>query len=362
MPNPEKSQTPSPSAKTTRRTFVKSTAAATLTASSLGPAIVSADDKSGGRRPILGSGAHTYEVFHNWGQLPAHLRWGDTHGVCFDRQGLVYITHQSAAKEPMDAIVVFDPEGHYVRSFGKEFHGGGHGLDIRNEAGEEFLYVCDVHNRRVAKLSLRGEVLWLRGLPEEAGVYHQPAQYCPTNVAFAPDGGFYVGDGYGSSYVHQYDSAARWVRTWGGAGDQPGKLRCPHGLSFDDRPGRVPALVVADRANARLQYFTADGQHLSFVPGLTHPCHFSLRGDVMLVPDLHARLTLLDRDNRLITHLAYDPAWTQRVLKEHLRGKPELWQPGRFVHPHSARFDAAGNIFVVEWVPIGRVTKLRLVA
>ena len=42
-------------------------------------------------------------------------------------------------------------------------------------------------------------------------------------------------------------------------------------------------------------------------------------------------------------------------------GHPDQWQPGQFVHPHSARFDAEGNIFVVEWVPIGRVTKLRRV-
>ena len=41
------------------------------------------------------------------------------------------------------------------------------------------------------------------------------------------------------------------------------------------------------------------------------------------------------------------------------------WQPraqfpaGKFVAPHGACFDHEGNIFVVEWVEIGRVTKLR---
>ena len=33
--------------------------------------------------------------------------------------------------------------------------------------------------------------------------------------------------------------------------------------------------------------------------------------------------------------------------------------PGKFVAPHGACFDHAGNIFVVEWVEVGRVTKLR---
>lgn len=344
-----------------RREFTTATVAGGL-AATLGPVVVRAEDKSGGRLPVLGAGAHKYEAIHGWGKLPEHIRWGDTHGVCFDEHGLVYITHQSAAREPMDAIVVFDPQGNYVRSFGKQFHGGGHGLAIRKEGSEEFLYVCDIKHRRVAKVSLRGEAVWTKEYPKEPGVYTKAEQYCPTNVAFAPDGGFYVGDGYGSSYIHQYDKDTNWVRTWGGAGSAPGKLRCPHGLWLDDRPGRSASLVVADRANARLQYFTLDGKHLSFTTGLPHPCYFSIRGDTLLVPDLHARVTLLDRDNRPLAQLGYDAAWTQHVLKDGLRNKPAEWQPGRFVHPHHAAFDRDGNIFVVEWVPIGRVTKLRHLA
>jgi len=83
----------------------------------------------------------------------------------------------------------------------------------------------------------------------------------------------------------------------------------------------------------------------------------------LLVPDLHARVTIMDRDNRVITHLGYDPAWTEQVLadKFRMRGQPAEWQPGRFIHPHDACYDQDGNIFVVEWVPTGRVTKLRRV-
>ena len=42
--------------------------------------------------------------------------------------------------------------------------------------------------------------------------------------------------------------------------------------------------------------------------------------------------------------------------------KPETCEPGKFIHPHDACFDAQGNIFVVEWVEVGRVTKLRKVS
>jgi hypothetical protein len=97
---------------------------------------------------VLGSAAHHYEAIHNWGELPKHVVWGETHGVTVDEAGLIYIKHRSNMSEPMDAIVVFDPAGKFVRSFGKEYSGGGHGIDIRKENGQAFLYLCDVKNRR----------------------------------------------------------------------------------------------------------------------------------------------------------------------------------------------------------------------
>ncbi len=352
---------PQNSISASRRAFLKSTAAVVATGA-VAPTILRATDKSGSAPAVLGKDDHRYEALHNWGELPDHIVWGETHGVAVDGSAMIYVKHRSTAAEPMDAIAVFDPDGKFVRSFGKEYHGGGHGIDIRQEAGEEFLYLCDVKNRLVAKTTLVGEQLWKISYPQEPGVYEKLEQFNPTNVAFAPDGGFYVADGYGSSYIHQYDKDAKWIRTWGGAGTEDGKMRTPHGIWLDDRPGRDVELVVADRANARLQYFALDGKFLRVVEGVSFPAHFDVRGDELLVPDLHARVTILDRDNKVITHLGYDQAWTDRVLgggKLSLRGQPNQWESGRFVHPHDACYDSNGNIFVVEWVPTGRVTKLR---
>ena len=347
------------SSRPSRRTFLKAAGAAAV-AAPLAPMILNAADKAGRKPPILGSGQFTYEAIHGWGELPDHIVWGETHGVTIDEAGLIYIKHRSHAPEPMDAVAVFDPDGKFVRSFGKEYHGGGHGSDIRKENGEEFLYLSDVKNRRVVKANLKGEHVWEKSFPTEAGVYTDVSQFNPTNVAFAPDGGFYIADGYGSSYLHQYDKDANWVRTWGGAGSEPGKMKTPHGLWLDDRPGREPSLVVADRANARLQYFTLDGEHLAFINEMSFPADVDLQGEILLVPDLHARVTLLDKDNHVIEHLGYDAAWTEQVLADNfaMRSDPSRWQAGRFIHPHDACFDRDGNIYVVEWVPTGRVTKL----
>ena len=38
-------------------------------------------------------------------------------------------------------------------------------------------------------------------------------------IAFAPSGGdFYVADGYGSNYVHRYNSEGKYISTFGGTG------------------------------------------------------------------------------------------------------------------------------------------------
>jgi hypothetical protein len=87
---------------------------------------------------------------------------------------------------------------------------------------------------------------------------------------------------------------------------------------------------------------------------------FGKRGDLMLVPDLHVRITLLNLQNEVITHLADNEAWRAKVLDKAIgmRTKHNLWEPGKFVHPYDACFDRNGDIFFAEWVVTGRVSKL----
>jgi sugar lactone lactonase YvrE len=324
---------------------------------------VFASSKSGSRLPVTGSGEHQYEVHHDWGELPARIAYGNTHGVCVDSQGFVYVHHTvNAASQSDDTVVVFDPRGRFVRSWGGEFKGGAHGLAIRREGSEEFLYFCDTRRAVVAKYSLRGERVWELGYPEESPAYQPTAdgkrpRYSPTNLAIASSGDIYVADGYGSSFVNVYDARGRWKFTFGGKGREAGRLDCPHGIAIDRRSG-TERVLIADRTNRRLQYFSLAGEHLGFAAegSVKLPCHFDHRGSTLLVPDLEARVTLLDGGDRLLAHLGEDPSGAWGELRKQPR---ERFPAGRFICPHSACFDAEGNIFVVEWVEAGRVTKLR---
>jgi hypothetical protein len=329
------------------------------------PLILGADNKSGSANPVVGAGEHTYEVIHDWGELPSGIQYGNTHGVCEDAQGHIYIHHTvNKSSESHNSMVVFDAKGKFVASWGPDFMGGAHGLHIHREGREEFLYLCDTKRGLVVKTTLKGEQIWSIGYPEQSEAYKpdaagKPIKYSPTNLAIAPGGDIYVGDGYGSSYINQYNGKGEYIRTFGGFGKEAGKLNCPHGIIVDTRGGKDPVIVVADRGNARIQRFTLDGKHVDFVGGTNLPCHFNYyaNGDTV-VPDLGARVTLFDRNDRVIEHLGDDSSTEWRKTRVMARDR---FTPGKFVAPHGACFDRSGNIFVVEWVEVGRVTKLRKV-
>jgi hypothetical protein len=307
--------------------------------------------------PIVGEGNFVYEVHHDWLVPPRNLNWGDTHGVTTDSNGHIYIAHTvGEGSISKDAICVFDQKGKFVRSFGSEFAGGAHGLDLRKEGSQEFLYICDVNRKVVSKTELNGKVLWEFGAPAEAEWNPAKAGWNPTNVAFLPNGDFLVGDGYGSSHILQFSADGEYRRTIVTPGSEAGKVRCPHGLWVDNRDAKKPILVVADRSNNRLQNFTLDGEHISFVTeGVRQPCHIHFNKDLMLIPDLASRVTILGKNNEAVAQLGDG-------YPTNLRGaKRSEFIPGKFVHPHGAAWINSRDIVVAEWVPQGRITLLKKV-
>src|SRR4030081_3222531 len=141
------------------------------------PMILGATNKSGSKLPVLGEGAYKYEVIHDWGELPANIKYGNTHGVCEDSQGHIYIHHTvNQASESHDTMVVFDAKGKFVKSWGKDFKGGAHGLHIHKEGKQEFLYLCDTKRALVVKTTLSGEEVFTIGYPKESEQYKPDAE------------------------------------------------------------------------------------------------------------------------------------------------------------------------------------------
>jgi len=431
---------------TTRRNFLVAAGAMAT-----GPILLGTEKKSGDKLPILGKDDHQYECIHDWGELPSNIKYGNTHSVCEDAQGHIYIHHTvHATSQSSDSVVVFDPKGKFVRSFGPMFRGGAHGMHLSKEGKNEYLYFCDEKHGIVTKRTLKGEEIWTMGYPQGSPIYQKGPgssgpggaaglNYRPTNFAIAPNLDFWVGDGYGSYYMFHYSQSSstaypKLEKTFGGppagqaqggggrgaggggrgpggpggpgaegrggrgggrGGDgapgggpggppaqaraggggrgpaappppgQPGvprdvpieSMNNPHGNMVDLRDPANPILLVADRGNARIVRYKLDDTPIDVVAGTKSPCHFHTHGETIVVPDLQARVTLLDKDNKIILHLG-EPTVANPPRTTENRAD---FIAGQFVQPHGAIFDHTGNIFVAEWVEIGRVTKLRKV-
>jgi hypothetical protein len=400
---------------TTRRSFMVASAVGAVAP------FVKAQDKSGSKYPILGEGEHKFECIHDWGELPSNIKYGNTHSVCEDAQGHIYI-HHTVYKDSQspDSVVVFDEKGKYVRSWGAMFRGGAHGMHLRKEGNTEYLYFCDEKHGIITKRTLKGEEVWTMGYPQGSPIYQKGPgstgpggaaglNYRPTNIAIAPNGDFWVGDGYGSYYMFHYTVASptaypTLVNVFGGpapmppargggppagGGGAPGvaaggppagagsaaapggpdgarpprppapieQMNNPHGNMVDLRDPANPVLLVADRGHGRIVRYTLDDKPIDIIEGTRQPCHFHEHKDLVVVPDLAGPVHILDKDNKVVVSMGQGTGNPPRTTDD--RSK---FIPGQFVNPHGAIFDRNGNIFVVEWVEIGRVTKLRKVA
>jgi hypothetical protein len=326
-------------------------------AAALGPAVTSegaaADTPRG--RVVLGAGRHRYEWVPGWAKLPPGMQLGNTHGgIVVDGAGRVYANTDSD-----HAVLVFEPSGTLVASWGSAWKGGAHGMALAREGRDEVLVLGHIGRHEVVKLSLGGEVLQTYPCPMQAGIYKDPTEYKPTGVAVAANGDVYAADGYGRWWVHRFARNGDYLGSFGGPGEGPGRLREPHGLWIDTRRG-APRVVVADRDNHRLQWFTMDGKFLRELKGVAlRPSGIHQQGTDLAIADIAAKVTILDADDRVVVHLGENTAPEQRGK----HGVPShLWRDGTFTAPHAVRWDRQGNLYVMDWNAEGRISKLRRLA
>ena len=325
----------------------------------------------------LGRGAWRFEVEAGWAQLPAGTTLGPTHGgVVIDQAGLIYVSSDGPA-----GILVFAPDGKFVRSLAPELNGI-HSLMLRREGGQEFIYAAHLKGHQVVKLTLDGAVVWMLGCPTASGLYPElkdfrpkasgdkPAAivtapdgrqfvadgYQPTAVAVGPDGRIYVADGYGTSVIHEFSADRKWRRVIGAKGTADGEFSTCHGLVLDPRFG-APLLLVCDRENKRLVHLDLDGKFVrTLATGLRRPCAIALWGDYAAVAELEGRVVVTDRTGGIVATLGDNPDQAQWAA---FKLAPEFWRDGIFIAPHGLAFDATGNLYVQDWNYLGRLTKLR---
>jgi hypothetical protein len=166
----------------------------------------------------------------------------------------------------------------------------------------------------------------------------------PTDIAWLPDGTFFVSDGYVNTRVVKFDKNGKFLMTWGQKGTPPNETRPSYMntvhavvVSKDRR------VFISDRANSRVQVFDENGKFLEAWPKVRRPYSFLLTED---------------------QHLWVADGTTQKFTKFDLTGKL-LYSWGTFgafpggnwgVHQFST--DSEGNLYTAD-VHVGRPQKYR---
>jgi len=285
-------------------------------------------------------------------QDPGGKSLGPCHGgAVIDKAGNIYVTTDTER-----GIVVFSPAGKFLRAVGPTRV---HGLEIREENGTEYIYGARPSDHEVVKLKLDGERLWSIGFPKDVDFYasKEPKAFQPCALTVAPDGSIFIADGYGSNFILKYDKDRKFVKLFGGAGAEEGKFNTCHGIALDTRHGK-PLLLVCNRNNDRVEYWDLDGNFVKVIQkDLRMPAAVHIRGDYAVFPELKGRVTVLDKEGRIVAQVGDNPNEKQRG---NFGLPPDQWHEGICNSPHGGSIDQEGNLIVTEWSKFGRVEKFVL--
>jgi NHL repeat-containing protein len=312
-----------------------------------------------------------YEVAANWPQpLPGHEDWvwGATIGIVAESPNRIIVAQRGELPRPQGVkpgwssiaavpgrraegnnrfehcLYVVDASGKIVEGWtqwDQMFVGGRgpHKLAINPYDPDKHVWVVDDMLHQIFKLTNDGKQIVLT-LGERLKPGNDDKHFNrPTDIAFLPDGTFFISDGYTNRRVVKFDKNGGFIKAWGKEGTGPGEFNLPHGIATD----RNRRVYVADRSNSRIQVFDENGTYLDQWPDIKAP------HDVEASADGH--IWVSDGD-------------TNRMLKYTTSGKLVYafgaygLTPGLNWGIHQFSGDADGNIYWAETYA-GRAQKLR---
>lgn len=212
-----------------------------------------------------------YQRDATWAKLPDGVALGSVIGIEAGPDGNIYVFHRPAP--PQATILVFEPSGKLLRSFGMGILNP-HGFHIDREGNiwasdgaygrnrQDAMAGRRVYGNQVFKFSPEGKVLMRLGQPGVSGGGNDALDE-PTDVVTAPNGDIFVTEGHttgdGNHRVVKFSKDGKFIKAWGGKrGSARGEFSDPHSIAMDSQ-GR---LFVADRWNRRIQIFDQDGRYL----------------------------------------------------------------------------------------------------
>ena len=302
-----------------------------------------------------------YDVATGWPQPLGHPGWiwGSQGGVFAETPDRIYIANRGELPIPEKApegytggygafgqpatqgkprmqhcILVVDGNGKLLEDWTQWDHlfeggRGPHHVKISPYDPEKHVWVVDDMVQQVFEFTRDGKQLVLT-LGERLKQGEDDKHFGrPTDIAWLPDGTFFITDGYVNTRVVKFDKNGKYLMTWGTKGKGPGQFDLPHSIDIDAQR----RVYVADRSNSRIQIFDQNGKYLSEWDNIRQPYH------IMITADQH----LWVADGVTNKFLKYD-------LNGHLLYSWGTYGsfPGAFWGVHQFSVDSAGNLYAAE--------------
>jgi|TARA_B110000305_G_C19324836_1_gene580797 hypothetical protein len=297
--------------------------------------------------PTGGQGDYQFRYIESKLKMPSEANVDNIHGLAVvSSTKEVIVTFQDKDRSDL-CMASFKPSDNYTE--GQSFAIGGdlcsgvpHGLRLIEEEGQQFLYHAN-NAQKLSKTSLDGEIVW-QNVDLPPGM--NSSSYSPTWMAAdESDSPFvYLADGYGSSMIYVFTKDGKYTgESFGGVGTEHGQFQTSHSISWDWREN-MHQMVVSDRENHRLEYFTIDPadptvfkyESTAIIEGLQRPCNIRFNADGLgLIPDLEGPVIIVDENNKMIS----------------IVNVTDMLGDAGFLHPHDAHWLDNGDFIVVTWDP-----------
>ncbi len=315
---------------------------------------------------VIGHGSARYRVDMKWAKAdPAVAPVINSHALAESRDGRIFLV----TDHPQNDFIVFEKDGTYVRSISGGL-GGGHGLEIFEKDGTEYLLHIDcgwhfaaegwnpkAGQGRVTLLTTAGEVVRKFPTPQELGI--NEGKFMPCDAAYTPGGTLLIADGYGSNFIYEFTLEGKLLKQWGGPTKDDANLSNAHGISIDATDPRGPLVWVPSRSQSQIKAFTLDGAYVDTIdlPG-TFAGQLVFRDDKIYTAVCWSKengtgkklnqsgfVLVLDRKTKRVLSApgGSEPVYTDGKLQ------PMHQTETVFKHCHDLYVDSAGDIYVGEW-------------
>lgn len=240
----------------------------------------------GGALPL--SAESRWSPVEKWPPVPESVKWDKPSSIALEPDGSLLIFQRGAP-----AILRYR-QGHELHSsFSSGFFQMAHGMKVAPDGN---IWVTDARRSVIVKFSPRGEQLKMLGTPDTPGATADCFNGV-ADLAFLPNGDFYVADGYRNARVIKFDREGRFLFEWGRPGKGPGEFHLPHSIAID-KNGRV---YVGDRENQRIQIFSPEGNYITeWRHGYPYGIAFDHESHLWMGDGIHNRVVRIDPDGRAV--------------------------------------------------------------